>query len=305
MSKHTLLKSSGGKNPHALKTLQGFTLAGKIAHAERKIKEWYEHWEGKVYISFSGGKDSTVLLHLVRSMYPEVPAVFIDTGLEFPEIREFVETFEGVVWVKPKMPFNQVIRKYGYPIISKEQAQYIQQFRSAKSEKTKNTRWSGNEWGRGKISEKWKYLVDAPFLISEKCCDVMKKAPAKLYEKETGRHPIIGTMAVESSKRVQDYNRFGCNAFDNKRPTSKPISTWLEKDIWSYIKLKDLQYSHIYNLGYERTGCVFCAFGCHLNKDNKFDKMKRTHPKLHAHCMDKLGMREVLDWYLDTGLENL
>jgi len=299
MSKHTLLKNSKNNNSIALKVLQGFSFAGKIAHAERKIVEWYEYWEGNVYVSFSGGKDSTALIHLVRSIYPAVPAVFVDTGLEYPEIRDFVKTFDNITWVKPIMPFTQVIKKYGYPVISKEQAQYISQYRTAKSEKTKNTRWNGNKWGRGKISEKWKYMINAPFLISDKCCDVIKKAPVKRYEKDTGRHPIIGTMASESSKRVQDYNRFGCNAFDNKRPTSKPISIWNDKDIWSYIKLYQLPYSTIYDKGYDRTGCAFCAFGCHMNKINKFDMMKETHPKLYTYCMDKLGMRNVLKWYLN------
>ena len=83
------------------------------------ITEWYKHWEEKVYVAFSGGKDSTVLLHLVRSIYPEVPAVFSDTGLEYPEIKAFVRSVENVVWLRPKMSFKEVIEKYGYPVVSK------------------------------------------------------------------------------------------------------------------------------------------------------------------------------------------
>jgi len=71
--------------------LQTLSLSTKILWARDKIQRWYEYHGGKVYVSFSGGKDSTVLLHLVREMYPDVPAIFCDTGLEFPEIREFVK----------------------------------------------------------------------------------------------------------------------------------------------------------------------------------------------------------------------
>jgi len=85
----------------------------KVAIALSKIREWYELHNGMVYVAFSGGKDSTVLLHLVRSLYPEVPAVFSDTGLEFPELRSFVRDTPNVVLVKPKLSFREVIEQYG------------------------------------------------------------------------------------------------------------------------------------------------------------------------------------------------
>lgn len=61
-------------------------------------------------------------------------AVFVDTGLEYPEIKQFVSKFPNVDIIKPKMPFHQVIEKYGYPVVSKEQAQYIYEYRHTKSE---------------------------------------------------------------------------------------------------------------------------------------------------------------------------
>lgn len=88
-----------------LRELQAKSLDEKIQISTARIIEWYEHWEGKVYVSFSGGKDSTVLLDLVRNIYPKVPAVFFDTGLEFPELREFVSSTPNVITLKPKMSF--------------------------------------------------------------------------------------------------------------------------------------------------------------------------------------------------------
>ena len=111
MNKHTITD---------LYQMQSLPLKHKITMTRQRIRGWYEHWDGNVYVSFSGGKDSTVLLDIVRQMYPDVPAVFVDTGLEYPEIREFVKTFDNVTWLKPKMNFRQVIEKYGYPMFSKE-----------------------------------------------------------------------------------------------------------------------------------------------------------------------------------------
>ena len=89
---------------------QSLPLSIKILMTQRRIREWVtEFGEDGVYVSFSGGKDSTVLLHIVRQMYPNITAVVVDTGLEYPEIREFVKTFDNVVWLKPKKNFKQII----------------------------------------------------------------------------------------------------------------------------------------------------------------------------------------------------
>lgn len=200
-----------------LKEMQAWPLERKIQVTQTRLIEWYQHYDGKVYVSFSGGKDSTVLLDMARRIYPNIEAVFIDTGLEYPEIRKFAKMFDGVTWLKPKMNFRQVIEKYGYPLISKEQAAFIQECRTTNSEKLRAIRLNGNKYGRGKISKRWVSLIAAPFKISDKCCDVMKKSPAKQFEKRTGETAIIATMATESGQRASNWMMYGCNAFGKKK----------------------------------------------------------------------------------------
>lgn len=283
-----------------LQQLQGLPLEVKIQKTKLRIREWYEHYSGQVYVSFSGGKDSTVLLHLARSLYPNIVAVFSDTGLEYPEIRTFVKQIDNVKWIKPSMNFKDVIEKHGYPVVSKDVANCIeggrkgQQYRLDRLDGTlKNKDGGKSRYDRSN----WAYLLDAPFKISEHCCNEMKKKPFKLYEKETGNQPIVGTMTQESQLRESFYLKNGCNAFDNVRPMSTPISFWKEQDIWEYIKEFKVPYSKIYDMGYKRTGCMFCMFGVHLEKgDNRFQMMAKTHPKTYEYCINNLGCGQVLDY---------
>ena len=273
-----------------LKQKQSLPLEAKIIMTKNRIREWYEFYEGDVYVSFSGGKDSTVLLDLVRNIYPDVVGVFVDTGLEYPEIKDFVKTIDNLITIRPKMSFREVLNKYGYPVISKEQSFRIRKLRHMNlTDKYRKAQM--NKLG------KWHILLDANFETSEQCCDFMKKKPFKSYEKKTKQHPILGMMAGESYYRSQQYLKTGCNAFDKGRPQSQPLGFWRERDIWEYLKKYNLPYSKIYDMGEKRTGCMFCMFGVHLEgHPNRFQRMAKTHPKLYEYCIGDLGLGEILDF---------
>ena len=299
--------------PWQLKQRQGHPLEIKERLTENRIRAWYDHWDGQVYVAFSGGKDSTVLLHQVRRLYPDVPGVFIDTGLEYPEIREFVKTFDNIEWVRPEMPFNKVLEKYGYPVGSKKVAKQIRYLQNPKPN-TQNTRnlyltgrnRNGHYCKSYKMSKKWYPLIDSEFKISDLCCDIIKKNPMKLYVKKTGRKGMIGTMAGDSEQRAKAYLSAGCNSFKGSHVRSVPMSFWLESDIWDYIKKYNLDYCKIYDMGAKGTGCMFCMFGVHLEKKpNRFQRMQKTHPKQYDYCINKLGCGKVMDFIgVDYGSDN-
>jgi len=323
-------------NRKEFKKIKHLDLNTKIAKTKVRLREWIKHWgRDGVYLSFSGGKDSTVLKHIMDSMplCDTIPLVFCDTGLQYPEVKEFAKSFiedpenfrevkkygyvqryydeDSFVIIKPKMPFREVIERYGYPVVSKEQSKYIYDYRNTGSDYIKKIRLDGNKNGNFKISKKWRFLIDAPFEVSDKCCYVMKKRPFKRYEKESGRKPILATMATDSNLRMQRYMQQGsCNAFDLKRPRSAPMSFWTEQDVLKYINKFNIEISSIYgevikeNGRYKttdrkRTGCIWCLFGIDRDEEpNRIQKLKRSHPKLYKYCINNLGLGEVLD-YLD------
>ena len=287
------------------------SLKDKIRFTQRRITEWVEHFGiNGVYVSFSGGKDSTVLLHIVREMYPDIEAVFVDTGLEYPEIRQFVKTFDNVTWLRPEMRFDKVIEKYGYPIVSKEVSECIEGARKYLEDKNHYKYRMDKLDGKLKSHNRpqWKFLLNAPFKISNKCCNVMKKKPTHNFYKKTGKNPILGTMAEESDLRTSQYLKQGCNGFNNKIPTSTPIAFWTEQDVLEYIDTYKIPIASVYGnierereryytTGCQRTGCMFCGYGCHSEKyPNRFQRLAETHPKQYDYIINTLNMGKVLDY---------
>lgn len=346
-----------------LAQMQSLPLEAKIRMTQQRIRIWYEHWDGQVYVSFSGGKDSTVLKHIVDGMYSDVPAVFVNTGLEYPEIQKFAKDIQSgkyecfnsdVEIIRPEMRFDEVVKKYGYPVASKPVARDVH-FAKKNIAEGKDTLRVRQMFGKEKNrngdpsrynKKRWLFLLDAPFEVHSKCCDVMKKKPAHCYEKKTKRKPFIGTLAEESVGRTTAWMKYGCNAFEKSTPSSQPLSFWTEQDILHYIKEYNVPYASVYGeividekvdgdnilegqmnmidylgchtqedrlktTGCDRTGCIFCMFGCHLEKEpNRFQRLKQTHPRQYEYCInggemvdgkwqpnkEGLGLGKVLDY---------
>lgn len=313
--------------PMELEVLKELPLEIKIEKTKLRILEFINYFgEENVYISFSGGKDSTVLLDLVRQDFPNILAVYINTGLEYPECKEFIKSFNKVKIINPKYSFKEIINKYGYPIISKESARNIYYARRAKrlGDINKYERYAlgkrinkntGEVYYYNKLSKIAMKLLESNIPISAECCTIMKKNPAKNFEKETGMHPIIGTLTEESLLREKEYlkREHGCNSFNGDRPSCLPLSFWTEQDILRYIKEKNLPIASPYGeiieedgklkcSGVDRTGCCYCLFGVHKETSpNRFEKLKEINPKIWEYCMrpkeeNGLGLQEILDF---------
>lgn len=271
---------------------QTWTLEQKIDHAVGTIEAFIARTGKTPYVSFSGGKDSTVLLDLVRRFVSkDIKGVFDNTGNEFPEIVRFARNTENVTFITPKINIRQTIANIGFPLISKETAKGIRDAKTTKSEKLLKIRLFGTDRQRGyvcgKIPDKWQFLIREPFMISEKCCDVLKKRPFARYQRETGEVPIIGTMAAESRIRHQQYiRRGGCNSFNEQHLASYPLSIWTDADVWAYIRKFNVPYCELYDIkGCNRTGCMFCGFGAHLEKRSRFELVYKLHPKFYEAFM--------------------
>lgn len=305
-----------------LRLLQAMPLEEKVQHALTMIENFYIKEHGQCYISFSGGKDSTVLAWLIQHEYngkliEDVPLVFSDTGLEYPEIRKFALNTMGAIRVAPELNYIEVIQKYGYPLISKQVSNAIENARITPG---------GSRWKRmhGKYTKtngqrsqfdtsRYLPLMDLPIKISEKCCKAMKKSPMHKYERQTGRHPITGTTAAEGLMREQSWIGRGCNTYSisgRGAPKSNPLSPWLEQDILQYIKTRNVPICSVYGeivysdgdglpmetsldanaplhcTGCQRTGCIFCPFGMHREKGlTRYQRLKQTHPRQYEFAL--------------------
>lgn len=141
-------------------------------------------------------------------------------------MRKIALDTPNVTVLKPKMRFDEVVREYGWCFPSKDVANAIYYARKgsawAISDFQGLNRDGTPSWYRKSRYAKWNYLVDSPFVISDKCCNVMKEAPIKQYERKSGKHSIFGTTAAESHRRLNAWYQTGCNNFDSNRPVSKP-----------------------------------------------------------------------------------
>lgn len=295
-----------------LRQMQSLPLQAKIQMTRQRIRAWIDEFgEDGVYVSFSGGKDSTVLLDIVRKDYPNIEAVFVNTGLEYPSVRQFALSKENVTELRPSMNFRDVIIKYGYPVISKEVSRNVGDVQKLGKQCFAYRMFDGSIAGSVYDKSNYSYLINSPFKTSSKCCDVMKKNP--LHKASKKKKPITAQMADESRQRLSQWIQNGCNAFDLKSPISNPMSFWTEQDVFTYIHTYNLAIADAYGqvvvkndgvdgqiniydylgdyrgcqyetTGCKRTGCIFCGFGITQDKQ-RFVRLFEQEPKLCDYVM--------------------
>jgi len=284
-----------------LKTDQSLSLNEKIEKSKELIKEYYEKHNGQINVAFSGGKDSTVVKHLVRSLFPEVLCVFCNTTNEKKEILEYVKNTENVKTLLPKKGFIWVMKKHGFPFVSKRVSKQINalKYPTDKNATIRNLYLTGfTALGRylpkEKVAKKWRFLEDEKFEITSKCCEILKHEPARRFEKMSGLSPITGLMAVESAQRESHIAKHGYIL----NSTLRAIGFWTEKDIWDYAKLHNIRFAENYYdryindtfvTGDLRSGCEYClmGFAFETTKKRRADAEYRNRLQISKICDQK------------------
>ena len=262
----------------------------RITDAMHRIEELYIETEGKCYISFSGGKDSTVLLALVKMCEDiltipkdSIPAVFSNTGIEMGVTVDFVKWvkenwYPNVVIIRPEKSFDWVMKNEGKPLKSKLKSEYIERWHNGnRSRSVYQNLIAGRSNSGGKI---WKIKLadsdmhmihdDFPIKVSKKCCDYLKKKPFKEYAiKEHMKGQMTGLRMGEGGARelnIEGRNASGegklCTTVDKRGFIKKtPIIDWDDNDVDAFIEMQNVPLSDAYTkYGFHRTGCMACPY---------------------------------------------
>lgn len=302
-----------------LKNYQAMPLGAQVRRSEMLVREAMDHCDGQMYIAISG-KDSIVTADIVWSLFPDVPGVYADTGNELDSVKKNIIRMIGegrdITIVKPKMSFDEVVLKYGYPVVSKKVSDYVNRCRRTKNPQVLRRHLNGeNADGTpspmSKIPNKWQKLITGPFDVTNKCCGILKFNPTSEYAKQTGRTAFTGVMASNSFARRNSYlNHGGCNAFNQKDPVSRPIAFWTEQSVLEYILRNELQIPDAYGeiqrqqddtlkcSEEENTGCKACLFGIQFDdpRENRIQRLARTEPESYRHLIEDLRYDEVMEF---------
>ncbi|MEG0992027.1 MAG: phosphoadenosine phosphosulfate reductase family protein [Malacoplasma sp.] len=295
------------RKSHFVELTAHMPFSDKIIYSKNKIEEflnWCKENEYKeVSISFSGGKDSTVLFDLLIKVHKSIKSkIYIipvyAMEITFPSTLKFIRDIiishqaknkyiKDLELFAPKLPWNKILHEKGFPIFSKQISVILNRLKRTNS-KTGLSRWAFamSQSSRFVVSKYRLFLLDERFIqkwneidglnfnhfFSEKCCDFVK---GKL--KHDIRPSFVGTLALESEFRKRSWINGGCNILNKTKPLSRPLSIWTENDVWKYIKVNKLAINKAYNfdhnisideqkLHFKRLGCTSCPFGSHIEE---------------------------------------
>ena len=274
----------------------------------QKIKAIDEKYDlqNKAYVSFSGGKDSTVLHYLIDIALPDnkIPRVFLNTGIEYRYIVDFVRKIsakdERIKIISPKQNVREVLTNYGYPFKSKEHSQKLALYQRSGMTKTVSDYLGNGHKKNFLCPEKLKYQFSEDFTlkVSDKCCFKMKKEVAEDFAKENNR-PIAIT-GVRQGEGGLRQSMQGCTTFvENKLHKFHPLFPLEEKWIDWFIQENKIELCKLYYppFNFKRTGCKGCPFSIELEK--QLEIMRFLLPQEYKQC--NLIWKPVYDEYKRIG----
>lgn len=270
------------------------TLDDKVTEACHRIEELWNETDGKCYVSFSGGKDSTVLLALIKmcqELYTvgDIPAVFSNTGIELGVTVDFVKWvkenwYSNVQIIRPLKSFDTVLKECGKPMKSKQKDKDLHQWQCGKRStslllllllgKVEST---GKYASKHKLADRDMHMIheDFPIKINNKCCDWMKKKPFEHYAKENGmlgtaqgiRVSEGGARESAANSRLRNGGKL-CTWMKNGIIQKAPIIDWTNEDVEEFIKKYNVPLSEAYTkYGFDRTGCMACPYSRFVDHD--------------------------------------
>lgn len=252
-----------------------------------------KHGEANFYLSFSGGKDSTILHYLLDEALPgnQIPRVFIDTGIEYLAIRKFVmglaEKDDRFAIIKPTKSIKQVLETYGYPFKSKQHSHNLMVYQHSgigQSVKRYLGIIESNTLFRCPKQLEYQFSEDFKLKISDQCCLRLKKTPVHQWEDENGRPiAITGMRRSEGGERASIK---GCILTDKAGNLKRFHPLLVVSDGWEewYIKERGIELCELYHepFNFKRTGCKGCPFS--LDLQEQLSVMEKYLPGERAQC---------------------
>lgn len=306
---------------------QNLPYEAKITLAKERAREFFNHCQGNVFVSVGGLDSMTLTLFLWKYVSKDIPAVSVSV-LEDKSVQAAHHQLPNMTFLKPSKSKVQVLKEYGYPIISKDIADKIEMIQNP-TEKNATVRnaiitgqtgdYGGNKFSRFmKLADKWQKLFieqEAPFKVSGKCCYYMKEKPCDTYSRETGRAVYMGLMASEGGRRAKALIAHGCNYYGKTVTRSCPFAIFSRQDILTlalelgtpipaiYGEIKFQPDGTLETTRARRTGCTMCGFGIHMEKrPHRFDRLRHDNLKEWEFWMYDMGWGKVLD-YIGVGWE--